>query len=600
MSLSAGSLLKINQGENIGTEELYLQIAEVKKLPNDRYKIKLSDQDHFMWALAQSSCNNIFAAQEAIEGSVISVTEHVVNSPNGQKMMILKAWTVLQRDCEALGAPKDLPGASAPANQGFGGGNNGGGNNNQFGVGFGAQTRSNNPFAGNGGGASSRGSDEVFQPVTQLSPFQKSFKIKVRVTRKGDMREWNNQRGSGKLFSVDLLDEFGGEIQATCFNDAAEKFFAVFQEGKVFTISKGRVKVANKRFTHITNDYSIDLNENSEVIFVGDDTKICGMVYDFKTLDQAAALDDKSFVDVIGICDNVGEVQTFTSNRTQKELTKRTFRLVDQTGTAIECTCWGNQAQTLDPGMLHQTVACKAARVSEFNGKSLSVNKLDVNPAGVSEVNDLQQWWSKAGTTMTFKSMTQARGSGGRDEPPITLAEMDRKRLGTNAEKADYFNVVATILSIPVDMEKRQPWYRAVPDESGPAYKVVEDPNGGDGWWCEKLSKTFQSYIPRYILRCRISDHSGSEWINCYNEVSETILANPASVLENMYNNKDQDQFNQAFTDAKFQTWNFRCRARVNEYNGEVSRRIDALSAKPVDYIKDAQLMTEKIKTLMM
>jgi len=32
------------------------------------------------------------------------------------------------------------------------------------------------------------------------------WKIKARVTKKGDMRTWNNARGSGKLFNIELLD----------------------------------------------------------------------------------------------------------------------------------------------------------------------------------------------------------------------------------------------------------------------------------------------------------------------------------------------------------------------------------------------------------
>lgn len=49
------------------------------------------------------------------------------------------------------------------------------------------------------------------------------------------------------------------------FNASARKFFDRFQMGKVYYISKGTLKVANKQFKTVQNDYEMTLNENSEV-----------------------------------------------------------------------------------------------------------------------------------------------------------------------------------------------------------------------------------------------------------------------------------------------------------------------------------------------
>lgn len=49
------------------------------------------------------------------------------------------------------------------------------------------------------------------------------------------------------------------------FNDAARKFYDRFVLGKVYYISKGTLKVANKQFKTVQNDYEMTLNENSEV-----------------------------------------------------------------------------------------------------------------------------------------------------------------------------------------------------------------------------------------------------------------------------------------------------------------------------------------------
>ncbi|CAN1312163.1 Replication protein A 70 kDa DNA-binding subunit D [Linum perenne] len=85
-------------------------------------------------------------------------------------------------------------------------------------------------------------------PLVSLNPYQGNWTIKVRVTSKGNMRTYKNMRGEGCVFNVELTDEDGTQIQATMFNEAAKKFFERFQLGKVYYISKGSLRVANKQY----------------------------------------------------------------------------------------------------------------------------------------------------------------------------------------------------------------------------------------------------------------------------------------------------------------------------------------------------------------
>ena len=68
-------------------------------------------------------------------------------------------------------------------------------------------------------------------PIDALSPYQNKWTIKARVTLKTDIKHWSNARGDGKLFSVHLMDE-SGEIRATGFNDAVDRFYPILQENK--------------------------------------------------------------------------------------------------------------------------------------------------------------------------------------------------------------------------------------------------------------------------------------------------------------------------------------------------------------------------------
>lgn len=102
-------------------------------------------------------------------------------------------------------------------------------------------------------------------PIAALNPYQGRWAIKARVTAKGDLRRYNNARGDGKVFSFDLLDSDGGEIRVTCFNAVVDRFYNVIEVGKVYMISKGSLKPAQKNFNHLKNEWEILLESTSTV-----------------------------------------------------------------------------------------------------------------------------------------------------------------------------------------------------------------------------------------------------------------------------------------------------------------------------------------------
>lgn len=79
-------------------------------------------------------------------------------------------------------------------------------------------------------------------PISSLNAYQNKWTIKARVSIKGEMRRWSNARGEGKVFSFDIVDAAGGEIKATAFNEAVDKFYELIQQGQVYTISKASLK----------------------------------------------------------------------------------------------------------------------------------------------------------------------------------------------------------------------------------------------------------------------------------------------------------------------------------------------------------------------
>ena len=82
------------------------------------------------------------------------------------------------------------------------------------------------------------------------------------------LKQWNSDKGSGYILNIDLIDKDQSQIQATFFNDAAEKFDKILRENKVYLFANGFVKMANKKFTSIKNDHCITFDVNAEIVEV--------------------------------------------------------------------------------------------------------------------------------------------------------------------------------------------------------------------------------------------------------------------------------------------------------------------------------------------
>lgn len=103
-------------------------------------------------------------------------------------------------------------------------------------------------------------------PIKEINPYSNKWTIKARVTKKSDIRSWNNAKGSGTLFSIDLLDNEGTEIRATFFKETCEKFYPIIAEQGVYTFSGGKLKiVSNQQYSNIKNPYELTFDVHSEI-----------------------------------------------------------------------------------------------------------------------------------------------------------------------------------------------------------------------------------------------------------------------------------------------------------------------------------------------
>lgn len=572
------------------------QCLQVKQLPSaagatERYRVVLSDGQNFIQAMVATQMNDQVKNNTLIKGVLIKLNGFTVNKMKERRIIIILEAdvlpdppidkvgnpTALDPTGDASGTVKTEPSASTTSNF------------------YGNQTTSNVPKrqesarpVGNANGGA-MGNSAIY-PIEALSPYQNKWTIKARVISKSDVKQWHNQKGEGKLFSCTFMDE-SGEIRATGFNDAVDNLYELLQEGQVYMISKCRVNIAKKQFSNVNNEYELMFERDTEISPCDDAEDVPQVKFQFMPLSQLDSVEKDATVDVIAVIKEIGEAGEITSKTTSKPYSKRDLSIVDESGFSVKLTVWGKQATTDFNLRGEEIVAWKGLRVSDFGGRTLSMSNsslMQVNPE-IPEAYSLKGWYDSAGKSGNFNTHTNTMsvgGATGRQDPRKTLAQVKDENLGLG-ETPDYFSTKATVVFIKQEGVS----YPACRSE-GCNKKVLEDGEGG--WRCEKCDKSHESPEYRYIMTISVNDHTGQQWLNCFDEVGRQILGMDATALQKL-KEEDEQAAAEVFQKGTGQAYIFKVQAKQDNYNGQVRVRYQVRGCTTLDFDREIELLKEQI-----
>ncbi|KAG4207517.1 hypothetical protein ERO13_A03G070300v2 [Gossypium hirsutum] len=442
-------------------------------------------------------------------------------------------------------------------------------------------------------------------PLVSLNPYQGNWMIKVRLTSKGNMRTYKNARGEGCVFNVELTDEDGTQIQATMFNEAARKFYEKFQLGKVYYISRGTLKVANKQFKTVQNDYEMTLNENSVVEEASnEETFIPETKFNFVPIDQLGPyVNGRELVDIIGVVQSVNPVSNIKRKIDNENIPKRDLIVADETKKTVVVSLWNELANNIGQELFDNAdkspiVAIKSLKVSDFQGVSLSTlgkSSVMINP-DIPEAKKLRSWYDSEGKGSSMASiglgLSPSSKTGARSmyTDRVSLTHItSNPSLGD--EKPAFFSIKAFVSLIRPEQAM---WYRACKTCNKKVTEAV-----GSGYWCEGCQKNDEECNLRYIMVSKISDTRGEAWVSAFNEQAEKIVGCSADELDKLKSEQgDIDGYQKKLKEATWVPHLFKVSVTQNEYNNEKRQRITVRAVAPINFAEESRFLLEEIKKM--
>ncbi|CAA7030879.1 unnamed protein product [Microthlaspi erraticum] len=439
-------------------------------------------------------------------------------------------------------------------------------------------------------------------PLVSLNPYQGNWTIKVRVTNKGLMRNYRNAKGEGCVFNVELTDEEGTQIQATMFNDAARKFFDIFHLGKVYYISRGSLKLANKQFKTVQNDYEMTLNENSEVEEAGSEEMfIPETKFNFVPIEELGMyVNQKELIDLIGVVQSVSPTMSIRRRTDNEMIPKRDITLADESNKTVVVSLWNDLAtgigqELLDMADMSPVIAIKSLKVGDFQGVSLSTisrSNVMINPESP-EAKKLKSWYDSEGKVTSMSSigsmMSPLAKNGSRSmyTDRVFLSHItSNPSLGE--DKPVFFSTRGYISFIKPDQTM---WYQACKTCNKKVTEAMDS-----GYWCEGCQKKDEECSLRYIMVVKVSDSTGETWLSSFNDEAEKIIGCSADELNKL--RSEGGEVNEFQTKLKEATWSshvFRVSVTQNEYNGEKRQRVTVKGVAPLDFAAETRLLLEDI-----
>ena len=463
--------------------------------------------------------------------------------------------------------------------------------------------------------------DKVYTSLKLLTTLSKDYKLLVKVTSKGEIKQYRS--GKGKLFSFVIMDELGNKMQAVGFDKIADKFKDEIVENNIYEITGGYIRTADKRFDPPGSDYKLILTESTTITKKDDEEKNFKDKFTdpdnkFWSINEIKEAQINTIVNVVCLVGDKGE-PTYKDTKSGSILIRKMF-VLDQSNEKMELTLWRNLTQlNMNNGDI---LVCKKVRVNDFGGKNLTStteSKIYINPiitdfpeiakeiqslklfAEQNEINKGINPQSDNNNDNNIKKNESTKANIASNKPEINNSNINNNNTIQKKEFNDKIVYIDSILDemnkyALTDFDHRFPFYkiRATVTHLGHTEKNFYPgcPNrecnrkltfsNGD-WICQSCRQSFKTPRYYYSLNIRVKDCSSEYWVDIFGKPAEMIMNINADDYRNILVNRDEEKLGQISEGVEYKEFYFLLKVRLNKYNDTTKKKFTATKIERIN-----------------
>ena len=417
---------------------------------------------------------------------------------------------------------------------------------------------------------------EMYTEIANLNAYDRSWKIKGRIIKKSELKEFVAKGKEGCVFNIVILDSTRS-IQGTFFNDTAREYYSKLFQGKVYSFADGIIKQAGM-YNNTGNKLEISFGDKSEIRELIDDQNISNFQYNLVKISEIATKKENDIVDIIAVVqDSLPLRDVNLKSGENREVREIIFK--DDSNHSINMTLWGSDAVQHDIPK-DTIIILEGVMVKDYNGRNLSFLKgskiIDRMP-DIPRYRELLMWRnthrgtedniiSLAGEKIMQK-MKLFKVAQMNAEASLLLDDHDDTKL--------YFTVIASFVRILGNI-----YYDSCEDPNC-MKKVVRNTYGT--YDCEKCNKTFDKPRPRFFCNMKFADDTDS-FIAMINgdDNAKLFLEKPIEELKEMRDGSESD-FADYMRMKQFEEYKLRVTSKKDFYMSEAKVKFTVIKATKIE-----------------
>ena len=432
------------------------------------------------------------------------------------------------------------------------------------------------------------------QVLSQLTTFTKDVHLYVKVTKKTEIKKFTNRTNQqpGQLFSFNIVDVEGFEMQVTAFGNTCERVYPMIKEGSVYEIIGGYVKINDRKYSNIKCDYKLILEDTTRINEVEDNGGFTEVKLNFVSFSEIPKLTVGSLIDCVAVVIETSERSTINTKNGEQNL--RRIRLGDKSGYKIEMTLWRAFAD-LDI-QTSSILVIKAARIGEFNGRNLGTidaTVIQIDPQ-IPEVEELRSYISHG---IMWAALPSSTGVSTEGSVPLEMSYIKEimNQLDNNIDDRSIGLSKFKATAITINHSEKN-YYPGCPEKNCKKKLVQEN----DGWVCQSCSKTYEKPYYYYTLSVRVKDATSEHWIEIFGDIGAKFLGVTAEEYKDLVNNKEETRLREISDKIEFKKFMFIGKPKLQVYNNMTKKRLNVYRFEEIKGKEEAKQNIRYLNTLLL